>query len=304
MVRLTPPSGANPAAELAALRARHAADLDPYSTVERLPTESELAEALDRGGPALLAESAAGTTLGYGIVRGWTEDDGTELRLLDVWAPPGATRTDIEAALFRALETAIRETAIREGPSPRLVLGANARADEPDRLDLLTGLGYRSTFTMVELELAGRTAPVPRPEGVTLRTADSSDAPAVTALLRRIWAGRAYFTSPEPADVRRWLQESGPDLYLIAEDGSGPIGLAAGLADGTGPVVDDLGVVPAARGRGVGAALLSELLDRLARHSEGPVRLHTEAHDPTGALRLYRRAGFREVARHHRLRKP
>ncbi|MFC7623783.1 GNAT family N-acetyltransferase [Microlunatus sp. GCM10028923] len=300
MVQLTAPGDPNPAAELAALRARHAAELDPYSTLERLPTEAELAEALAAGRPAALARTAAGTTIGYGIVRGWTETDGTELRLLDVWAAPGTNRTAVEADLFRSLETAVLEAA----GSPAPVFGANSRADQQDRLDLLTRLGFRSVFAMVELELADRPAATPRPDGVLLRAADAADAALVGGLLGRIWAGRPYFTAPDPDDVGRWLRESAPDLYLIAEDASGPIGLAAGIADGPRAVVDDLGVVPAARGRGVGAALLEELLDRLAGRGAAPVRLHTEAHDPTGALRLYRRAGFREVARHHRLRKP
>lgn len=42
---------------------------------------------------------------------------------------------------------------------------------------------------------------------------------------------------------------------------------------------------------------------RLPGHS-GPAGSHTEAHDLTGARRLCRRARFREVARHRRLRKP
>ncbi len=34
-----------------------------------------------------------------------------------------------------------------------------------------------------------------------------------------------------------------------------------------------------------------------------PVRLHTEGHDPAGALRLYQRHGFAIVGRSHRFRK-
>lgn len=300
MVRLSPPAGANQAAELAALRARYAGELDPYSTLERLPTEADLAAGLREGRPALLAVSGSGTTIGYGIVRGWTEDDGTELRLLDVWAEPGPTRTEVEGDLFRALAAALPTAAAGARP----VLGANGRDDEPDRLALLAGLGYRAVFAMVELELARRTERVPVPAGVVLRTAGVADAGTVTDLLDRTWAGRPYFSGPDPEDAERWLRESAPDLYLIAEDASGPVGLAAGLVEDARAVVDDLGVVPEARGRGIGTALLSELLDRLGRRTEAPVRLHTEASDPTGALRLYRRSGFREVARHHRLRKP
>lgn len=81
------------------------------------------------------------------------------------------------------------------------------------------------------------------------------------------------------------------------------IGLASAVVGGDRAELDDLGVDPAARGRGIGTALVTELLDRLARRRPARVRLHTEGHDPAGALRLYLRLGFTVVGRSHRFRK-
>jgi len=38
--------------------------------------------------------------------------------------------------------------------------------------------------------------------------------------------------------------------------------------------------------------------------ASGPVRLHTEGHDPAGARSLYERLGFVTVREHHRFRRP
>jgi GNAT superfamily N-acetyltransferase len=56
--------------------------------------------------------------------------------------------------------------------------------------------------------------------------------------------------------------------------------------------VVDVALVPEARGRGVGGALLRDILAEGERTGR-PVSIHVERFNP--ALRLYRRLGFREV---------
>jgi ribosomal protein S18 acetylase RimI-like enzyme len=300
-LRVSPADGSRRAAEFANLRAGHADELDPYSTLERVPSAADLAGAFDTGLPALVASPAVDDTpLGYGVVHAWVEGDGTEVRLLDVWAVPGDRRSEVEEALLMALEAAVRE---RADPSSQIMLGANSRDTEPARTELLGRLGYRPTFDMVELELTDRAPRTLLPAGTTLREAAPGDADQVAALLGRVWAGRPYFTPPEPAEVRRWLGETDPELYLLAEDDAGPIGLASAVIEDGRAELDDLGVDPGAHGRGIGSGLVSELLDRLERRGASPVRLHTEGHDPAGALRLYLRQGFTIVGRSHRFRK-
>lgn len=234
-------------------------------------------------------------------MHGWVEADGTDIRLLDVWAAPGQDRTVTDSALFIGLEKAVREGS---GSPAGIVLGANSRDTESDRIALLIRLGFEPTFDMVELELADRAPRSDLPLGVGLRQARPDDATTLATLLELVWSGRPYFTPPTAGEIARWLAEADPELYLVAEDGSGPIGLASAvIADGRAEI-DDLGVAPAVRGRGIGAALVSELLDRLDRLGASPVRLRTEAHDPAGALRLYRRLGFTVVGRSRRFRKP
>lgn len=54
----------------------------------------------------------------------------------------------------------------------------------------------------------------------------------------------------------------------------------------------DIALVPAARNRGIGSALIRAILDE-GRRTERPVTIHVEAFNP--ALRLYERLGFRKI---------
>ncbi len=79
--------------------------------------------------------------------------------------------------------------------------------------------------------------------------------------------------------------------YLVALAGDclvGYAGLCAYPGDG---YVQTLGVEPAYQGRGIGAALLSALLDEAARRALSVVRLEVRA-DNARAQQLYRRHGF------------
>jgi ribosomal protein S18 acetylase RimI-like enzyme len=55
----------------------------------------------------------------------------------------------------------------------------------------------------------------------------------------------------------------------------------------------DITLAPDARNRGLGSAILSDLMGE-ARRSGRPLRIHVERHNP--ALSLYARLGFRPVA--------
>jgi len=85
-----------------------------------------------------------------------------------------------------------------------------------------------------------------------------------------------------------------PGRYYVAAEEDGVLVGYAGIALAEDSEVMTVGVAAASRGRGVGAALLTDLLDRAraarARHVFLEVRSGNDA-----AQRLYRRAGFEEI---------
>jgi mycothiol synthase len=95
-----------------------------------------------------------------------------------------------------------------------------------------------------------------------------------------------------------YLQRRGlAPARIVAEDAAGRL-LGHGVLIGRGPTPGvEVGVVPAARRRGIGAALLAEL-ERLARrHGATELRTRWVAESDDGALAFLARGGFRERER-------
>lgn len=134
--------------------------------------------------------------------------------------------------------------------------------------------------------------PVSLPEGVTMRAAGSADAAAVLAV------DTVAFEEPIEID-QPWVEPllSQPSLTVcLAEQGGEPVGCGYCLVtDGdAGPAVyvAGVGVLPAARSQGIGAALSSWLVQRGFDAGARLAHLHP---DTEAAARIYARLGFTEV---------
>ncbi|MBO2452226.1 ribosomal protein S18-alanine N-acetyltransferase [Actinomadura barringtoniae] len=92
--------------------------------------------------------------------------------------------------------------------------------------------------------------------------------------------------------------------YVVAETAEGEIIGYAGLAAAGGQAdVQTIGVLPGHQGGGVGAALLTELLDEAVRRGSEAVFLEVRA-DNDRARRLYERFGFDRVGLRKRYYQP
>jgi ribosomal protein S18 acetylase RimI-like enzyme len=90
---------------------------------------------------------------------------------------------------------------------------------------------------------------------------------------------------------------SDDDCPLVAEQDGVPVGLAWAKVDGADPTVVEIfqvWVAPAARGRGIAAALLREAISWARSRGTRTVKLDVTQGD-TAAVRLYQREGFRNV---------
>ena len=99
---------------------------------------------------------------------------------------------------------------------------------------------------------------------------------------------------PEPWSARLFWSELGQldtRHYVVALDGAELVGYA-GLCDYPDEAfVQTMAVAPSAQGQGVGALLLTELLEEAARRRQRVVSLEVRA-DNLAAQRLYDRSGF------------
>jgi mycothiol synthase len=289
------------------LHARHAsADVvDVSCTIEPLPDPEGVRRRMEDAEWAVVAVDLAGSVVGWGSLRSWTEDDGTRVYLTDGYVAPPARRRGLGRRLLSDAEAVAGERAAGRTRHRTVVLGGNASTVQPDRAALLERSGYRHVFSMVEME-HDRSLPQSRrlPDGVSLRAPTVADARPLRALAARVWAGRPFFELPTDDRFHDWLRRSDLSLFQVAVVGPRILGFVAASRTSAHVEIEDVQVDPDYQRRGLATAMLSRTLTALAEQGAYPVRLHTEGHDPAGARSLYERLGFRAVREYRRYRKP
>lgn len=133
-------------------------------------------------------------------------------------------------------------------------------------------------------------APLRLPGGVTLRDMDPTDIPVVHALERRLfpvdaWPLQMFHDELAQTDTRR---------YLVAEVHGGIVGYAGLMCIEPISDVQTIAVVPEQEGKGIGSALLTELIVESRRRHAQDVLLEVRADNPR-AQQLYRRFGFEQI---------
>jgi len=138
-----------------------------------------------------------------------------------------------------------------------------------------------------------------------VRPLRQDDWPAVEAIFREgIDGGHATFESAPPT----WEEfDAGkrPELRLVAVDATDVLGWAAASSVSTRPVYagvveHSVYVADAARGRGVGSALLTALI--AAAEQQGVWTIQSGIFpENTASLRLHNKQGFRVVGRRERI---
>jgi ribosomal protein S18 acetylase RimI-like enzyme len=143
--------------------------------------------------------------------------------------------------------------------------------------------------------------------GVVIRRGGAQDVRFLRDMLHHAyyWKERApEDTGPGPVAlyVKAWGRPG--DAAMIAIDGGFPAGAAwyrlfprarpgYGFVDERTPELA-IAVVPNARGKGVGSALLAALLDRARAEGYGAISLSVDRNN-AGAIELYERHGFERV---------
>ena len=211
----------------------------------------------------------------------------------DFWGivHPQAKGRGLGTALLERAEAAARAV-------PNRAVHVGTFSEDHDAAALLTSRGYRDVrhyFTMViELE----SAPSPDwPDGIRGDSITYEEARAFKDALDEAFRDEWGW---EPMEFDEWkrLRLDAPstdlDLWFVARDGD-ELAAAARCESGRwgGGWVGAIGVRPKWRRRGLGLTLLQHAFGEFYRRGERTVRLGVDTQNPTGATRLYERAGMR-----------
>jgi GNAT superfamily N-acetyltransferase len=160
--------------------------------------------------------------------------------------------------------------------------------------DLLAGRGYRRSGP-VSLQAAA-VADVPGPRAGDRLRVRTEDRPG--AAWFGVWHavhGRGARTDAEWGLLDR---VAGPSAYARVLDGDATVAVGRAVADTGWAGVFAVATLPAARGRGAGGRVLGALAGWAGAHGAARLYLQVERDNPA-ALRLYARAGFRELCTYH-----
>jgi GNAT superfamily N-acetyltransferase len=158
--------------------------------------------------------------------------------------------------------------------------------------------GYREVRRFYRMLVEHEVEPTPPdwPEGFRVSTFELGDAREFHAALDEAFAEEWNFV-PEPFDTwaerRINVPEFDPTLWFVVREGDEIAGVLRGDPErGGAGWVGALGVRPRWRKRGLGLALLRHAFAEFYRRGQHRVGLGVDAQNPTGATRLYERAGM------------
>ena len=168
---------------------------------------------------------------------------------------------------------------------------------------LLEGRGYElaRTYWRMRIEMDRPPRPPAPPDGITIRTAlEGEDEPAIHTASEEAFADH-WRHRPTPLD--QWLYgyrshpSYDPELWFLAVDGPEIAGVVichrTTSEEPDGAWVEDVSVRRPWRGRGVATELLLHAFGQLYRRGIRTAALDVDSENPTGATKVYERAGMR-----------
>ena len=164
---------------------------------------------------------------------------------------------------------------------------------------LLSSAGYAETRHMwgMVIALDETLAPPALPTGITMRTCrDEADLRSAHAANEEAFRDHWHY---EPRSFEQFAagetaaQRRGRSLWLVAVEGDEVVGTAICELLPARGWINTLGVRPPWRGRGIATALLRHAFGEFRRRGLREAGLGVDSQNPTGATRVYERAGMR-----------
>jgi mycothiol synthase len=210
-------------------------------------------------------------------------------------------RQGLGTYLVRWGEAWIRERMDRAPADAQVTVQHYINTRNESACRLMEALGYSYVHTVYVMRIV-MDEPPPAPEhieGVRIRTFVPGQDERVT--FEAVEEAFRDIRGRPPGDFERWLaftesERQEPGLWYLAEDEHNGeiVGTCLGriVSGGVGGWIGGVGVQRSWRRRGLAFALLRSVFGELYRRGERVVELSVDAGSPTGAPRLYTRAGM------------
>ncbi len=240
--------------------------------------------------------------------------DGAVSVALDGTVHPEHRRRGVGSVLVQAMVERARAYVEERGPGLRPVITGHAPSDNHDlaRVFEREGLVPERWSFLMGADLDGDAAapgggePEPAlPDGYTLHTWEDVDHDEVREAHNRAFVGHYGFTPWSREMWEQWVAGSRafrPAVSLLARDGEGRVAAYVqtseydAVAEATGvreAYVAKVGTLEEHRGRGLAGRMLRVALGRYRAAGFQRATLDVDSENPTGALGIYEKAGFR-----------
>ena len=189
------------------------------------------------------------------------------------------------------------EARARELGKQRMLAFSLAQDASAHRLFELCGMREQRRYYRMMIELDREPAPAEWPDGLHVETFREEDAQAFHDALGEAFEEEWGFVRMPFEEWREMRLVKDPDydptLWFVVRDGEEIAAVMRNEPDRSGAgFVGALGVRTAWRKRGLGLALLQHSFGEFHRRGKARVALGVDAENPTGATRLYERAGM------------
>jgi mycothiol synthase len=217
-------------------------------------------------------------------------------------------------SLFEWLDRRALASLLRAPDGTRVVLIAGATAEDVRQQEILVRHGFHldRIFSNLRLDFTG---PLPTPlwpQGLAVQTfrLGEDDVKLVQAYRDAFHDHYGYLEQPFETELERWRHwtrepDFDPAFWFLASDSSEVCGFCCSYPESHGDkevgLVDEFGVRPRWRRRGIGRALLLESFRALHTKGLKAVELTVDSDNRSDALALYAGTGMRIVSQNHTL---
>lgn len=237
--------------------------------------------------------------------------DGAISVALDGTVHPAYRRGGIGSHLVPLMVARARAHVRERGEELRPVITATGLSDDADLARILEKEGFGPTgwsFVMLG-EVADSPTEQALPDGYTLHTWEGVDDEEMRVAHNLAFPGHPGFTPWSPEMWSQWVSCSRsfrPSLSLVARDADGAVAAYLqtseydAVAEATGireAYVAKVGTLEEHRRRGLAGLLLQDALRRYRDEDFDRAALDVDSENPSGALGIYERAGFRTAVR-------